>query len=272
MTNDAKTGSANLYIDTRSDAYKKEKSEMHNWDQTQLEEAVNKNEDNYSSKTNSTEKVCKFFLDAVEKKIYGWFWVCPNSYGCIYRHCLPPGFVLKSEMAAEVETEYVALEEKLDIEVKALLAARRDLTPITLETFLAWKKIRQERQNKERELKRQEHLKAFGYKKKLNKLMDGRSMFVFQKVTFDDDEEGADDFVREEEDDDPTMKVHNLDDYIVKAQAQQEEDAIKEDMNEDEEDDDDSEDGPKGDVKLNDRDSEDEKVDGDDKDEATLDK
>jgi len=34
-------------------------------------------------------------LDAVEKNKYGWFWQCPQGAGCIYRHALPPGFVLK---------------------------------------------------------------------------------------------------------------------------------------------------------------------------------
>ena len=39
-------------------------------------------------------QICKFFLDAVEKSKYGWFWQCPNGTACIYKHALPPGFVL----------------------------------------------------------------------------------------------------------------------------------------------------------------------------------
>lgn len=27
----------------------------------------------------ATEIVCKFFLDAIEKEVYGWFWKCPNG-------------------------------------------------------------------------------------------------------------------------------------------------------------------------------------------------
>ena len=33
---------------------------------------------------------CKDFLQAVEKNLYGFNWVCPNGgEKCIYRHCLP---------------------------------------------------------------------------------------------------------------------------------------------------------------------------------------
>lgn len=26
-----------------------------------------------------TKIVCKYFLDAIEKECYGWFWQCPNG-------------------------------------------------------------------------------------------------------------------------------------------------------------------------------------------------
>lgn len=42
-------------------------------------------------------QICKFFLDAVEKSKYGWFWECPNGEKCIYRHALPQGYVLKRD-------------------------------------------------------------------------------------------------------------------------------------------------------------------------------
>jgi len=42
--------------------------------------------------------VCKFFLDAVENGKYGWKWICPNNMTCHYRHCLPPGFILKKDL------------------------------------------------------------------------------------------------------------------------------------------------------------------------------
>lgn len=42
-------------------------------------------------------QICKFFLEAVEKSKYGWFWECPNGETCIYRHALPQGYVLKRD-------------------------------------------------------------------------------------------------------------------------------------------------------------------------------
>lgn len=222
MNKDAKTGSANLYIDARDTAFKK-KGGMDGWNQDTLEEAVNKNEGQYKKAT--TEKVCKFFLTAVEKKNYGWFWVCPNGHSCIYRHCLPPGFVLAADLAkADEIVDETPLEEKLDDEVKALHLSKKKLTPVTLENFLVWKKKRLERQNKEREAKRLEHLKALGHKKKINKLLDGRSMFVFQKVVIVDDDDAADEIEREtSENEEDDIKVHNLDDYIVRAPAKKKE-------------------------------------------------
>lgn len=41
----------------------------------------------------TTDKVCKYFIDAVENQKYGWFWVCPNGGNeCKYKHSLPPGY------------------------------------------------------------------------------------------------------------------------------------------------------------------------------------
>jgi hypothetical protein len=42
----------------------------------------------------TTDKVCKFFIEAVEIGKYGWLWVCPNGGDkCMYKHSLPPGYV-----------------------------------------------------------------------------------------------------------------------------------------------------------------------------------
>lgn len=49
-------------------------------------------------------QVCKHFLDAIEKELYGWFWVCPNGgANCMYRHALPPGYVFKTKRERELE-------------------------------------------------------------------------------------------------------------------------------------------------------------------------
>ena len=47
---------------------------------------------------NDTAIVCNLFLDAVEKSQYGWFWKCPDGPTCKYRHKLPPGYVMKSQL------------------------------------------------------------------------------------------------------------------------------------------------------------------------------
>lgn len=66
------------------------------------------------------EQVCKYFLEAVEKKQYGWFWACPNGgKDCHYRHALPPGYVLKSQMKAliEEEAEKAPIEDEIEDQV-----------------------------------------------------------------------------------------------------------------------------------------------------------
>lgn len=66
-------------------------------------------------------QVCKHFLQAIEKGLYGWFWECPSGGDkCIYRHALPPGFVLK-KMQKEQEDmqpqDTITLEELVEKEV-----------------------------------------------------------------------------------------------------------------------------------------------------------
>lgn len=66
-------------------------------------------------------KVCKFFLQAIEDGKYGWFWECPNGAGkCIYRHCLPPGFVFKTKKKDEDEDDaedIISMEQLVEEEV-----------------------------------------------------------------------------------------------------------------------------------------------------------
>lgn len=54
-------------------------------------------------------QICKFFLDAVEKSKYGWFWECPNGERCIYRHALPAGFVLKRDKKKMIDQKDLEL-------------------------------------------------------------------------------------------------------------------------------------------------------------------
>lgn len=109
------------------------------WDEKKLASVVQ--EKHAGQKCQSTI-ICKFFLEAVRERKYGWFWECPNGETCHYRHALPPGFVLepKKKIAAdEDEEEEVPLEDILDAE-RAKLQGQG--TPITLERLQEWKAAR----------------------------------------------------------------------------------------------------------------------------------
>lgn len=74
----------------------------------------------------------------MEKSKYGWFWECPSGTKCIYRHALPPGFVLKRDKKKmEEKKNEISLVDLIERERAAL---GPNQTKITLETFLAWKK------------------------------------------------------------------------------------------------------------------------------------
>lgn len=101
---------------------------MADWDQDTLVRLVNKKAatrpSNASDKVGICVpfyllcKVCKFFLGAIEKKTWGWFWVCPNGGDkCPYRHALPPGFVLVDKNAPKAKVDVRPLEDILEEEV-----------------------------------------------------------------------------------------------------------------------------------------------------------
>uniref|UniRef100_A0A1D1YX53 Zinc finger CCCH domain-containing protein 11 n=1 Tax=Anthurium amnicola TaxID=1678845 RepID=A0A1D1YX53_9ARAE len=125
-------------IDLYSD--QRDQESMEDWDQETLEKVVEqKNRDYQQNKP--TDIVCKYFLDAVEKKQYGWFWECPNGgKDCHYRHALPPGYVLKSQMKAllEEESEKISVEE----EIENQRAKVTTTTPMTPELFMQWKNLK----------------------------------------------------------------------------------------------------------------------------------
>lgn len=49
---------------------------MADWDEAKLRSVVSSKHGNPQT---TTDKVCKYFIDAVENGKYGWFWTCPNS-------------------------------------------------------------------------------------------------------------------------------------------------------------------------------------------------
>lgn len=130
----------------------------------------------------TTDKVCKFFIAAIEDGKYGWFWACPNGGDkCIYRHALPPGFVLKTKEQRAAEKalmdksplKTLTLEDFLESEWHKLTG---NLTPVTPETFAKWKKERLDKKAAEEQAR----------KAKEN---TGRALFESGKWRADDDSE-----------------------------------------------------------------------------------
>ena len=101
-----KQAKKDLYQDTRDEeAEQKEKDTMDDWDEEKLRQVVlNK----HGNPRTTTDKVCKYFIQAVEDGKYGWFWQCPNGGDkCMYRHSLPPGYVFLSILMSEVSSDEV---------------------------------------------------------------------------------------------------------------------------------------------------------------------
>ncbi|KAG0001589.1 hypothetical protein BGZ79_004440 [Entomortierella chlamydospora] len=184
-----KTTKRDLYTDNRDE--EKKNDTMDKWDQAKLETVVSsKSKGNPSATT--TDIVCKYFLEAIENQKYGWFWDCPNGgTQCKYRHALPPGFVLKTkaELRAEANKEIISIEDFLETERHKL---GKNLTPVTVESFAAWKKTRADRAEQEEMAKRKAKEAAYKAGKMLQ--FSGRELFDFNpEIAGADDEEDGDD-------------------------------------------------------------------------------
>eukprot|EP00163_Fabomonas_tropica_P030323 TRINITY_DN6798_c2_g6_i1.p1 TRINITY_DN6798_c2_g6~~TRINITY_DN6798_c2_g6_i1.p1 ORF type:complete len:213 (+),score=82.92 TRINITY_DN6798_c2_g6_i1:954-1592(+) len=168
---------------------------MEDWDDEKLKEVVGKKHGKGIQTT--TDIVCKYFLEAIETKKYGWFWECPNGGdNCKYRHALPPGYVLQSTKKKVDEGPVYTIEEIIESE-RAKLG---EGTPVTLETFMAWKKRKQEK--KAEEAKKKEEKEAKEKAKKPDKAMSGMSgkaLFTFNPDLFVDDESAAAGYEREDD-------------------------------------------------------------------------
>ena len=152
-----------LYTDTREgeegedgEGDAKKKDNMDDWDEEKLRQVVMSKHGNPKT---TTDKVCKFFIEAVENQKYGWFWQCPNGEKCMYQHKLPPGFVLKTKEQRAAEKALMdksplntlTLEDFLESERHKLTGT---LTPVTPETFAKWKKERMDKKAAEEEARK----------------------------------------------------------------------------------------------------------------------
>ncbi|CAN6471014.1 unnamed protein product [Victoria cruziana] len=181
-------------IDIYSD--KRDQETMEDWDQETLEKVVESKNKEYNQ-NKPTDIVCKYFLEAVEKKQYGWFWVCPNGgKECHYRHALPPGYVLKSQMKAllEEESEKLSVEEEIENQ-RAKVATS---TPLTPELFMQWKMKKME--------EREAGLAALRAERAKNDRMSGRELFLADASIFVDDAEAYEMYQREEYPDEDSVR------------------------------------------------------------------
>lgn len=148
------------------------KKTMDDMTQMELEDTIRRK---MRARDNQTDIVCNYFLDALERRIYGMRWKCPNGVECKYRHALPKGWKLKSNEKKESIVRE-SLEETLENMRKEFLH-RTDLTPVTAETFAAWKI---KRSNEDAEEAQRKIIEATQKKKKLTKAqrqLSGRQLF-----------------------------------------------------------------------------------------------
>ncbi|PHH63273.1 hypothetical protein CDD81_6130 [Ophiocordyceps australis] len=156
-----KTEKKNLYSDSRQgeeeEENKKKQETSADWDEEQLRQVVLSKKGNQRS---TTEKVCKFFIAAIEDGKYGWFWVCPNGGDkCMYRHALPSGFILKTKEQRAAEKALMDKSPLKTLTLEDFLESERhkltgNLTPVTPETFAKWKKERLDKKSAEEQARR----------------------------------------------------------------------------------------------------------------------
>ncbi|KAH9403766.1 hypothetical protein TYRP_014957 [Tyrophagus putrescentiae] len=224
LTIERKSEKKSLYFDKREgEEGEGEADNMDNWDDDKLKEVVEKKHGERERKLPPTDIICKHFLEAVESNKYGWFWECPGGgEKCHYRHALPPGFVLKKDRKNKDKVQDITIEELVEIERSNL---GYNLTKITLESFLEWKKKKvaekQAASRKETDRRKAE------FKAGKNVGLSGREMFTFnpELATDNDMEEGeaAMDIVREREDDDDEtgLNVKEIDLEAIAREAKE---------------------------------------------------
>ena len=187
-----KSAKRSAFVDLReTDDGNLEDDTMDTWDQEKLEQVVAEKHQSKDSKVpNKTTIVCKYFLDAVERSMYGWFWECPNGSTCKYRHALPPGYILlreKKALEAQKEDE-LSIEELVERERSAL--SSHTTIPVTEESFNIWKS--QKRKEAEDKSKLYVAKKKANFKTGKTAGVTGREMFSFNPDMVKEDDEGAD--------------------------------------------------------------------------------
>ncbi|EJD75545.1 hypothetical protein LOAG_17330 [Loa loa] len=235
LSKEQKTAKKNLYVDSRD--LSKEDDNIDEWDEFKLNEVAEKKHGEHDRKRpNQTDIVCKYFLEAVETNKYGWFWECPNGDGCIYRHALPSGYILKKDkkkLEEHKRLNEVSLEELLEKERAELKP--ESLTKVTLETFISWKK--KKLRERKRKIAEEEKEKKKNIKTGKSIGMSGRDLFTYDPELMIQDEgdmEGGVAFERgfEEDNDEQEIKAFEIDErtfYCIDDEGHMLDDDLDED-------------------------------------------
>jgi len=195
----------NLYADGRGEEEEKKKETSEDWDEEKLRKVVLSKKGNQQT---TTDKVCKFFIEAIEDGKYGCFWTCPNGGNeCKYKHALPAGFVLKTKEQRAAEKalldksplKTLTLEDFLETERHKLTGT---LTPVTVESFAAWKQQRLDKKAAEEQARQA-------------KEATGRALFESGNWRFAEEEADSDD----DDDDDDDNDVWNLEKMRKETEA-----------------------------------------------------
>lgn len=186
-----------LYSDRRDDSTEGGEG-MEDWDQETLEKAIAQKHGS-ENQNRPTSIVCKYFLDAVEKRQYGWFWQCPNGKDCKYRHALPPGYVLKSQMKQLLEEE-VANKKSVEEEIEDERATVEAKTPITQDVFEKWKA--------EKDLAKKKILQDKEFERKKKGVLTGKEIFEQEGFVAQDDASASDAYARDVDDEEEIQKMY----------------------------------------------------------------
>lgn len=138
-------------------------------------------------------------MEAVERRQYGWFWQCPNgNKECYYRHALPPGYVLKSQMKELLEAEAAnkpAVEDVIE-EARKAVEAR---TPLTHEVFDKWRA--------EAAAAKAKGLKEAAAERAKEGQLTGREIFALEGFVAEDDAAASAAYEREVDDEEAIAQV-----------------------------------------------------------------
>ncbi|KAL1504478.1 hypothetical protein AB1Y20_010883 [Prymnesium parvum] len=182
-----------IYTDQRD---QKKDDLMETWDDDKLRSVVDSKKT--AGERVKTSIICKHFIEAVEKRTYGWFWECPNGGDkCQYRHALPEDYVLKRDKDPNA---VIDLGPRIEDEIEERRKALTSRTPVTFERLQEWLARKKAKQQEEEEKKLDAAKKQYAKGKASG--VSGKMLFSIDASIFvDDANASADKYVRQDDDD-----------------------------------------------------------------------